>query len=133
MSRELEKGLYDRLAGQSPLPTSAGTRVHPYFPQGVVFPAIRYRRLSANRQHSLDGEVGVNDALVQIDCMASSYDEAKILADEVRVALHGYVGIWGALVCRLCSLESETDLDYRDGDEHDFWVSQRYRIYTNMA
>lgn len=132
MSRQLEIGLYNRLAGVSPLPTSADDRVYPRLPQNVTFPAIRYQRISTLRRHALDSEVGVAEALVQVDCMAESYLEAKTLADEVRTQLHGYAGAWSTLTAHLVSLETETDLDEIDGDNIRHWVSQRYLIYTNM-
>lgn len=131
MSAELEKGLYSKLTGASPQ-TSAGSRVYPRLPQGVTFPALRYQRITTTRQHSIDSTVGVTEANVQVDCLADSYSEAKTLADEVRVILHGYRGTWGTLVARHVSLDSENDLYDQDGDRLTHWVTQRYRIWTNM-
>jgi len=131
MSAELEKGLYSKLTGASPQ-TSAASRVYPILPQEVTFPAILYARITATRQHSLDANVGVTEATVQVDCMAESYSEAKTLADEVRVILHGYRGSWGTLIARHVTLESENDIYDQDGDRVTHWVSQRYRIWTDM-
>jgi len=131
VSAELEKGLYDFLAGTSPQLSCAG-RVYPRLPQGVTFPAVRYQRISANRTQAIDGNVGVTEVTVQIDCMAETYSETKVLADEVRTLLHGYRGAWGALVCRHITLETENDFYEQDGDELTHWVTQRYRIWTNM-
>lgn len=131
MSEELEKGLYTILTGNSPQ-TSAADRVYPRLPQGVTHPAIRYQRISTNRMLSIGGPVGVTAATVQVDCRADSYSEAKGLADEVRVILHGYTGTWGTLRARLVNLESENDMEYVDGDKLIHWVVQRYRIHTDM-
>jgi len=131
MSAELEKGLYTKLTGASPQ-TSAGSRVYPRLPQGVTYPAILYARVTATRQQSLNANVGVTEATVQIDCMAETYSEAKTLADEVRVILHGYRGTWGTLKARHITLESENDIYDQDGDRVSHWVSQRYRIWTDM-
>lgn len=131
MSANLEKGLYTMLAGSSPQ-TTAASRVYPRLPQAVTFPAIRYQRILTTRNHSLDANVGVTEATVQVDCMAGSYSEAKTLADEVRAILHGYRGAWGALVARHVTLETENDFYEQDGDEITHWVTQRYRIWTNM-
>jgi hypothetical protein len=131
MSIELETGLYGLLTGNSPQ-TSAVGRVYPRLPQGVTFPAVRYQRISSNRNHSLDDNVGVTDVSMQIDCMAATYTATKTLADEVRTILHGYQGAWGTLICRMATLETENDLEYVEGDDVTHWVSQRYRIYTNM-
>ena len=131
MSSQIEQGLYSLITGNSPQTAAAG-RVYPRLPQGVTYPAIRYQRISTTRFQSLDANVGVANAVVQVDCMGESYSDGKALADEVRSILHGYSGAWGTLTCHLCVLESENDLDYIDGDDVLHWVTQRYRIHTDM-
>ena len=132
MSAALEKGLYSVLTGTSPQ-TSAAGRVYPRLPQNAVFPAVRYQRISTERQRGLAaGRVGVTATLLQVDCLGQSYSAAKDLADEVRAVLDEYVGTWGTLTCRFCVLETEIDSEYIDGDETRHWVVQRYRIYSNM-
>ena len=131
MSAELEKGLYSKLTGNSPQ-TLAADRVYPRLPQGVTFPAIRYQRINTKRTHAIDGTVGVTEATVQIDCMAQSYSEEKTLADSVRVILHGFKGSWGTLTARLVSLDTENDFYEQDGDRITHWVTQRYRIWSDM-
>lgn len=131
MSSVLEQGLYSVLTGNSPQ-TSAGVRVYPHLPQDATYPAIRYQRIETTRNQALNANVGVTAATVQLDCMASSYSAAKALADEVRTILHGYNGSWSSLTAHNVVLESENDLEYQDGDLLIRWVSQRYRIYTNM-
>ena len=128
MSSNLEKGLYTLLSGQ----TTAGTRVYPRLPERVKFPAIRYLRVYTIRNHSLDGDTGVTEAMLQVDCMALTYSEAKTLADEVRVILHGYTGTWGALVARHTTLDGESDFSEQDGDRVTHWVTHRYRVWTDM-
>jgi len=131
MSAELEKGMYSKLAGASPQ-TSAGARIYPRLPQSVTFPAVRYQRIDTLRKHSLDAEVGVTEATIQLDCMATSYSAAKTLADEVRTILHGYTGALGTLTAHLVSLQSENDFYEQEGDNVTHWVTQRYIFYTNM-
>lgn len=125
MSKELEKGLVTVLAG-------VGV-ARPRLPQPPTFPAIRYQRISTVRTNSIDGaNVGVTEAGMQIDCMASTYDAAKTLADSVRGVLHGYTGSWGSLTARFVHLQVENDLQEQDGDKVTHWVSQRYQIWTDM-
>ena len=131
MSANLEKGLYAKLTGNSPL-TLASNRVYPILPQGVKLPAIRYQRINTNRQQALDAAVGVTEATVQIDCMAETYSNAKTLADSVRDILHDYTGAWGSLVARHVALDTENDFYEQDGDRVTHWVTQRYRIWTDM-
>ena len=131
MSAVFEQGLYSMLAGNSPQ-TLAGTRIYPRLPEGVSYPAILYTRLATDRVQAIDGNVGVTEAVVSIDCVAESYSDVKSLADEVRVILHGYRGAWSTLTCRNCVLENETDSYEQDGDRVTHWVTQVYRIWTNM-
>jgi len=131
MSAALEQGLYTMLSGNSPQ-TSAASRIYPYLPQGVTFPAIRYTRIDTRRQLSLDANVGVTEATVQVDCFADTYSSAKSLADSVRTILHGYSGAFGSLTARLVKLDSENDLFEQDGDKVTHWVAQRYSIWTDM-
>jgi hypothetical protein len=129
MSAVLEQGLYDLLANGG---TTAVGRIYPIFPQGVTFPAITYARISTDRQQAIDGNVGVTEAMISLECVAESYSEVKTLADEVRTILHGYSGAWSTLVCRNCVLETESDSSEQDGDRVTHWVTQIYRIWTNM-
>jgi len=131
MSAVLEKGLYSKLAGNAPQTLAAG-RIYPLLPQGVTFPAILYTRIATDRVQALDGNVGVTEATVAIDSLAETYSQAKTLADEVRIILHGYSGAWSTLVCRNCVLDTETDFSEQDGDRVTHWVTQIYRIWTDM-
>ena len=131
MSQALEVGLYSMLTGNSPQ-TLAVSRVYPRLPQGVTFPAIRYQRINTVREQALDGNVGVTEVTVQVDCMAESYVSAKTLADEVRVILHGFTGAWGTLTARHVLLDTENDFYEQDGDRVTHWVTQRYRVWTDM-
>lgn len=125
MSAELEKGLVGLLSGV------AG--VHPVLPQPPVFPAIRYQRIYTTRQYSVDGSLaGVVEVGMQVDCIAETYEAAKATADAVRAILSGYTGAWGTLTARFVSLESENDFNQQDGDDVTHWVTQRYRVWTNM-
>ena len=131
MSAVLEQGLYSKLIGNSPM-TLADVRVYPSTPQSPTFPLIRYQRINANRTQSLDANVGVTEVTMQIDCMARSYSEAKTLADSVRVILHGYRGAWGSLTARHVSLDTENEFSEQDGDRKTYWVTHRYRVWTDM-
>ena len=129
MSAGLEKGLYAKLIGTTIL---AGVRVYPRTPQSPTFPLIRYTRVSTSRQQSLDANVGVTEANIQIDCMAESYSDAKTLADSVRTILHGYSGAWSTLTARNVKLDTENDFSEQDGDRIIHRVVQRYSVWTDM-
>lgn len=129
MSAVFEQGLYAKLAASS---TLAAKRIYPRLPEGVTFPAILYTRIGTSRQQAIDGNVGVTEAMVAIECVAANYSDSKTLADEVRTALHGYRGAWSTLICRHITLENETESTEQDGDRVTHWVTQIYRIWTNM-
>ncbi len=112
--------------------TLAGVRVYPRTPQNPTLPLIRYTRLTTTRNLALDGNVGVTEASIQVDCMARSYSDAKTLADSVRTILHGYTGAWSTLTARLVKLETENDFAEQDGDRVTHRVVQRYRVWTDM-
>ena len=131
MSSVFEQGLFSVLSGASPQ-TAAGDRIYPRLPQDVTFPAILYSRLMTDRNQSIDGNVGVTEVMVSIDCIAESYSQAKAMADQVRTILHGYRGAWSTLVCRHTKLDNETDDYEQDGDRVTHWVTQVYRIWTDM-
>lgn len=125
MSAELEKGLRTLLTGT--------VKVHPRVPQRPTFPLARFQRVYTTRTNAVDGEnVGVTEVGIQLDIMSDSYSEAKATADSVRAVLHGYSGAWGTLTARFVHLETETDAYEQDGDNVTHWVTQRYRIWTNM-
>lgn len=131
MSAVLEQGLYSLITGNSPQ-TTAASRVYPRLPQGVTFPAVLYTRLSTDRMQSLDANVGVTMAMVSVDCIGDNYSDAKVLADEVRTILHGYSGAWSTLLCHNIALDGESDYSEQEGDRVTHWVTQVYRIWTNM-
>lgn len=132
MSIALEKGLKTVLNGTA--------TVFPRLPRTPTFPLVRFQRIYTTRMNAIDGSnVGVTEAGMQLDCMAETYDEAKLLADSVRGVLHGYTGVWGAitspethLLARFVNLQTENDFYEQDGDRITHWVSQRYQIWTNM-
>lgn len=129
MSVALERGLYSVLVAAA---TTAGSRVHPHFEQGIQFPAIRYTRITTTRNRVLSADGGMAEAVMQLDCMARTYGASKVLADEVRDAIEEYSGSWGTLRARNVVLETESDLSEIEGDDKTFWIMQRYRIYTDM-
>lgn len=97
----IEKALYALLVAAD---TDAGTRVYPLsLPQNPTLPALTYQRVSTPRDLSHDGDQGYADARVQINCWAHrspsnlGYDQAKTLADQVRVALNGQFGTFGGV------------------------------------
>lgn len=125
----MEKGLVTVLGIA---PAVAGGRVFPRLPQNPTFPLVRYQVINVDRVNDIRGlNVGPTEFTVQLDCMARSYEDAKILAASVFTRLNGYNGTWGTDVCRFCTIDTENDFYEQDGDDITHWVSQRYQIWTN--
>jgi len=125
MSIELEKGLVSVLSGTA--------TCYPRIPQKPTYPLVRYQRGTTDRVNNIGGgNSGPTEATLQVDCIASTYDAAKTLADSVRGVLHGYIGTWGTLTAHFVTLQVENDFYEEDGDRVTHWVSQRYQIWTNM-
>lgn len=59
-------------------------------PKGKKAPFITYTRVSASRLYDLDGPLGVASPTFRVDAYASSYLEARKLANAVRRKLDGY-------------------------------------------
>ena len=93
----IEETLVAALTVGIPGPTSAGNRVFAVLrPQDQATPAISYQRISNVPVADFDGDAGLDNVRMQIDCWAQTYGAAKILAREARVAiaaadLHAYV------------------------------------------
>lgn len=125
MSAVIAEGLVSVLAGTA--------TVTPRLRQNTAFPVVRYQQIYSNRQKAVDGEkVGVTEIGIQLDCIAETYEAAKSLADAVRAVLDGYNGAWSTLTAHLVSHETENDAYEQDGDRVTHWVTQRYRIWTNI-
>lgn len=97
-----EAALYSLLTTGSPNPVSAivGVRVHPLvLPQGIVYPAIRYQRISTARDQyrTLIGKAEYASVRMQVDCYALTALAAITLAQAVYNLAEGYSGIIGGL------------------------------------
>ena len=67
--------------------TTLTTNVYPVIlPQAAAFPALTYQRISADRVYSLSGysTAILENARMQVDCWATSFETVKTLARGVR-------------------------------------------------
>jgi hypothetical protein len=95
----------------------AGSRVFPMSrPQGSVLPAITSTRISGGPLYADEGEVGLEYARIQVDCWASTYGAAKLLAQAVTGRLSGFEGTIAGKVFQDISLDLEQDLREGGGD-----------------
>jgi hypothetical protein len=91
--------------------------------QGATLPAIvMHDSISGTSYEHLTGGDGLASRRVQIDCVASTVDEAEQLREEVRKASATARGTWGSTVsvevlgCNTAALYAGID-DAKDGSE----------------
>lgn len=109
-----ENAVYHILASRPAVAQLVGFQIYPTaVPKGAEFPFIVYRRANISRQHSLGGPILMPEVNLQIACWAFTYDEARSLADEVRLALNGNITTAAGVTIHDMRLVSETD-DYLD-------------------
>lgn len=104
----LEAALVSILEDDSGVGAIAGDRIYALvLPQGVVYPAIRWQRISTPRLKSTSGPSGRARPRFQIDCYAGTHAEALSLAAAVRAALDGFSGTVAAVVISSSGAEDE--------------------------
>jgi len=109
-----EDAVYHILASSPRVARYVGFEIFPVaVPKGAEFPFIVYRRANIARDQSLGGPMFVPQVNLQIASWAMTHDEARRLADEVRLSLDGYIGAIGGITIQGIRLVSETD-DYLD-------------------
>lgn len=106
----LEQALASWLLAQLPVAALLGDRLYPLvLPQAGGLPAATWQRIGADIEYDLDGPAGLERPLVQIDCWAASFADARGLAGAIREVLHGYSGPMGDLTVQRVVIEREAD------------------------
>lgn len=107
------KAIHARLGAHAGTKNLVGNRIYPLrLPQGPTYPAVRYQVIGAPRTHVMGGSTGEVHARVQVDCYADTYEGAKELADQVRLALNWLMDTTvGGVAVEVIMLEDERDLD----------------------
>lgn len=71
--------------------TSPNDRVYPVvLPEKPTYPAITYRQIDSTRLQGPHSDPGVATVRVQVTAFAESFDAAKALAEQIRLALERY-------------------------------------------
>lgn len=107
----MEGALIDLIKDDVAVAGIVAGRVYPVRrPQGSAFPAIVVTRISGQPLYSDEGEVGLQNARVQVDSMAMTYTAAKDLAQMVRTRLSGFSGVNAGIDFSFIMLDEERDL-----------------------
>jgi uncharacterized protein DUF3168 len=113
----MEEALIAKLLADAGVAALVGTRVHPGArPQASTLPAIVCNAISANPSYSDDGEDGIAEARVQLDCWGATYSSAKTTARAVKAALSAFDGTVSAVRFRYIALDLEHDIQETGAD-----------------
>jgi hypothetical protein len=131
----MEEALIARLIADSGVAAIAAGRVYPGArPQGAALPAIVLHRIDGAPLYADEGEVGLAEARIQIDCWATTYGEAKTLARAVTGALSGFAGTVAGTVFQFIELDAERDL--REGGaeaaDYPFRTALDFLVWTEQ-
>jgi len=110
-----------------------GTRIYPVIgPATAELPFATWRRSGVQRQHTLNGPMGMPTVLLSIELFALTYEAVRDIADRVRRALDGYGGSPAdCVLVNNVSLDNEVDgyVQLAGGDMPPVYsVSQTYSI-----
>ena len=127
-----EAVLRSALVASATVSELVGSRIYPILaPQTAALPLIIWRRSGISREHTLAGPMGVSTVSVEMQLLATTYEQARDLADKVRVVLDGYGGTLNNTEVKHVSLEQESDdfVQLAGGDLPPVYqVTQTYNI-----
>jgi len=107
----IETSLYSILSGDGDVTDKVSTRIYPVLiPQKADMPAIAFQQISADREYTMAGEVGMTSITYQVSCFADSYSESRELADVVRIALSDYSGTVNGRYIYTIFIQGEGDI-----------------------
>lgn len=89
----MEEALISKLLTDAGVAALVGARVYPVSrPQASPLPAIVLTTISSIPVYTDDGESGLEQSRVQIDCIGQSYADAKLTSRAVKASLSAFVG-----------------------------------------
>jgi hypothetical protein len=106
----MEEALIAKLLADGGVSGLVGTRVYPVArPQGSLLPAIVLATVSNVPVYTNDGEAGIAEARVQIDCWGATYGSVKAAARAVTASLSAFFGTVDDAVFQYVLLDGERD------------------------
>ena len=109
-----EKHVYQRLVTTPEVARLVGFQVYAIaVPKTAVLPFVIYKRANIVREPTLGGPIYHPTVNLQVASWGLTYDVARELADEIRLALDGNIGTLAGVTITDIRLVSETD-DFLD-------------------
>lgn len=98
------------LISSQPVAALVGTRVFPVIaPATAPLPFLTWRRSGIRREQTLSGPMGVPTVTVDFSIYATTYEEAREIADKARSVLDGYGGTSDNTTVNQAALVNESD------------------------
>lgn len=105
-----EAVLRTALVGQTAVTSLVSSRIYPVLaPASAALPFVTWRRTSINREQTLSAPMGVPRVSVDYQIYATTYEQARDVADAMRRVLDGYGGTADNTEVKQTSLENESD------------------------
>jgi Protein of unknown function (DUF3168) len=106
-------GLFQFLAAQPGITALVpASRIFRYvIPQNSIYPVITLQWVDTVRDLVQEGANWFAEARMQISCFSAMNDsESRRIAEQVRVALHGYRGTWGTVQILRSALDEDIQI-----------------------
>lgn len=131
----MEAGMIALLLAAPAVTAIVDNRIYPLSrPQGAALPSITLQRISGAPLYADDGEVGLINGRVQIDCYGETYTSAKTLAAAVKSTLSAVIDtIAGGVDFKYILVEDERDIRETGAAQVDypFRVAIDFDVWTN--
>jgi hypothetical protein len=128
----MEEAIRTRLLATSGVTALVSQRVYcGSRPQGGALPDIIINRISGAPIYTDDGESGLAEARLELECWGTTYASAKNPARAVIVSLSAFFGTVGGTTFQYILLDAERDLREGGGnaDEYLFRTQLDFRIW----
>jgi hypothetical protein len=105
-----EAVLRTALVANTAVTSIVSTRIYPVLaPASAALPFVTWRRTGISREQTLSAPMGVPRVSVDYSIYAATYEQARDVADAMRLCLDGYGGTADNTEVKQTSLENESD------------------------
>jgi len=105
-----EAVLRTALVGTTAVTSLVSSRIYPVLaPASASLPFVTWRRSGIQREQTLGGPMGMPRVSVEYSIYGTTYEEARQVADAMRLVLDGYGGTSNNIEVKQTSLEDESD------------------------